>query len=318
MRRFRILALLTAVVLLTAVSASAQVMVVEDLEGPLPGPQDYPSGYSYSGGALGNLTLFETQITDQDAVSGVQSFQVTIDASNQVGEGSWGWYGGFGGFHGFFGEGFGFAEGQEGQNNPANYSMAFDLRVFGNNGDQAATPVGGAVGLYKSDYEAVYGIDVNNDGDLDDGFDIWNSTFTAAVTDNNWTHIVWNLASGTDPTTNESPVPTPVFDDASNIYFQIYFNNGGFGIDADNIIRVDNIGLEFVPSTALPGDFNGDGNVDGRDFLLWQRDTNIGNLTDWQSNYGTGGLAAIAVVPEPGSLLLTLLAAAMVGCRRLF
>lgn len=318
MRRFRVFPLLAVAFLLTAVAASAQVVTVEDLEGPLPGPQEYPGGYSYSGGALGDLTSFVTQITDQDAVSGVQSFQVSIDASNQVGEGSWGWYGGFGGFFGFYGEGFGFAEGQEGQNNPANYTMSFDLRVFGNNGDQSATPVGGAVGLYKGDYEAVYDVDVNNDGDKDDGFDIWNSTFTAAVSNNDWTHIVWNLASGTDPTTGDnSPVPTPVFDDASNISFQIYFNNGGFGIDGDNIIRVDNVGLEFVPSTVTPGDFDGDGNVDGRDFLLWQRDTNVGNLADWQNNYGGGGeLAAIAAVPEPGSLLLVCAAAMFAGCCR--
>jgi hypothetical protein len=35
-----------------------------------------------------------------------------------------------------------------------------------------------------------------------------------------------------------------------------------------------------------PGDFDGDGNVDGRDFLAWQRNPNIGNLADWQANYG--------------------------------
>ncbi len=42
------------------------------------------------------------------------------------------------------------------------------------------------------------------------------------------------------------------------------------------------------------GAYDGDGDVDGRDFLIWQRGTspsasgNVG-LATWQSNYGTGG-----------------------------
>jgi hypothetical protein len=55
----------------------------------------------------------------------------------------------------------------------------------------------------------------------------------------------------------------------------------------------------------LPGDFDFDGDVDGRDFLVWQRNTNVGDLADWQNNYGTGALTANSVaVPEPGSLIL--------------
>jgi hypothetical protein len=34
------------------------------------------------------------------------------------------------------------------------------------------------------------------------------------------------------------------------------------------------------------GDFDGDGDVDGRDFLLWQRNQSLGSLTDWQEQYG--------------------------------
>lgn len=52
-----------------------------------------------------------------------------------------------------------------------------------------------------------------------------------------------------------------------------------------------------------PGDFNGDGNVDGRDFLVWQRNTSVGNLSDWQTNYGTGSLGAITAVPEPSTII---------------
>ncbi len=52
-------------------------------------------------------------------------------------------------------------------------------------------------------------------------------------------------------------------------------------------------GEDFFAADALltvtlvtPGDFNLDGNVDGTDFLLWQRDPSIGDLADWQANYG--------------------------------
>lgn len=52
------------------------------------------------------------------------------------------------------------------------------------------------------------------------------------------------------------------------------------------------------------GDANGDGRSDGRDFLIWQRNFGVGNLTDWQTNYGTGELIADVVVPEPASITL--------------
>jgi hypothetical protein len=54
----------------------------------------------------------------------------------------------------------------------------------------------------------------------------------------------------------------------------------------------------------LPGDFNADGVVDGRDLLVWQRDPNVGDLADWQNNYGTSSLAASTAIPEPGCLTL--------------
>lgn len=68
---------------------------------------------------------------------------------------------------------------------------------------------------------------------------------------------------------------------------------------------VDDVEIEYFATAALPGDFNQDGNVDGRDFLLWQRDTSVGDLADWKANYGaTSGLAATSAMPEPGTLAL--------------
>jgi hypothetical protein len=73
----------------------------------------------------------------------------------------------------------------------------------------------------------------------------------------------------------------------------------------------------FIAGTVgTPGDFNGDGSVNGLDFLLWQRDTSIGNLADWQNNYGAGSLAAVSAVPEPAALALLALAIVPVACGR--
>ena len=64
----------------------------------------------------------------------------------------------------------------------------------------------------------------------------------------------------------------------------------------------------------LPGDFDNNNVVDGADFLLWQRDPNIGDLADWEANYGApGAVSAFAQVPEPASLLLMLLGMAQVS-----
>ena len=57
---------------------------------------------------------------------------------------------------------------------------------------------------------------------------------------------------------------------------------------------------------SLAGDFDGNGKVDGLDFLKWQsEDGSAAGLALWQANYGSHSLqaSAAAVVPEPGSLV---------------
>jgi hypothetical protein len=68
--------------------------------------------------------------------------------------------------------------------------------------------------------------------------------------------------------------------------------------------------------TTLPGDFDEDGDIDGRDFLAWQRNPSAGDLADWQANYGAGFLSASADEPEPGSLMILLLGTLLVKLRR--
>ena len=64
---------------------------------------------------------------------------------------------------------------------------------------------------------------------------------------------------------------------------------------------------EFIinPESTL-GDFDNDGDVDGADFLEWQRDMNVGSLSDWEGNFGATplGIATAAAVPEPGTCIL--------------
>ncbi len=80
-------------------------------------------------------------------------------------------------------------------------------------------------------------------------------------------------------------------------------------------------GLTALPSLQLvgiPGDADGDNDVDGLDFLLIQR-TDPSLIPIWEANYGTVGLSAsVSAVPEPGALALlgTGLAALLSGRRR--
>jgi beta-glucanase (GH16 family) len=72
----------------------------------------------------------------------------------------------------------------------------------------------------------------------------------------------------------------------------------------------DDNGAIWIDSTGLfleTGDFDLDNDVDGADFLAWQRDNSVGSLATWEANYGTAApLAASTAVPEPGTLLLLL------------
>ena len=118
----------------------------------------------------------------------------------------------------------------------------------------------------------------------------------------------------------------PSLGDAINILTA----TGGFINDFDSIIQPGGMpaGLLFqgsilgtiyqieVVAASAPGDFDNDGDVDGQDFLLWQRDPSVGNLADWQANYGAGSLVASVTVPEPGGLALILSLGAWVSRRR--
>jgi serralysin len=69
-----------------------------------------------------------------------------------------------------------------------------------------------------------------------------------------------------------------------------------------------------------PGDFNTDGDVDGADFLAWQRGESPDplsseDLTLWQENYGATAVANHSPVPEPSGLAHLALLAVVAGLR---
>ena len=76
-------------------------------------------------------------------------------------------------------------------------------------------------------------------------------------------------------------------------------------------------------SVIYPGDFDADGDVDGRDFLKWQRGISPtpfsqSDLTNWEANYGTVVplSATSAAVPEPTTSALALAALCLAISRR--
>lgn len=86
---------------------------------------------------------------------------------------------------------------------------------------------------------------------------------------------------------------------------------GRFGIltsDLPPTVAVDEwrFGTERSDVMVVPanGDFNGDGDIDGADFLVWQRDPGLGDLVDWETHYGSPLAATAAPIPEPSTMLL--------------
>jgi hypothetical protein len=127
------------------------------------------------------------------------------------------------------------------------------------------------------------------------------------------------LASGT-ATVNAGPIQDDItidltrlsdstLDANGTVTFRLSFTGGGgeSGAPANgHHLFLDNVGVTGLP-LGLPGDFDGDGDVDGADLLDWQRNHGTAaDLVAWQANYGATRLLVnpSAAVPEPGALVL--------------
>ena len=114
---------------------------------------------------------------------------------------------------------------------------------------------------------------------------------------NGFSNVAYNPVNGTG---------TLLMDDGLGMFTVTYDMNG--------------VTLRDFQDLATPGDFDRDGDVDGNDFLVWQRDPNVGNLTDWETNYGSPPLVAPSIaVPEPsttGALMLAFLGLSLRRCRQ--
>lgn len=81
------------------------------------------------------------------------------------------------------------------------------------------------------------------------------------------------------------------------------FNLDNTGASMDYFDQADVDAIAALVTTG-PGDFDGDGDVDGADFLGWQRSA-PSQIPVWQANYGVGALSAASAVPEPTAFVLT-------------
>jgi hypothetical protein len=88
-------------------------------------------------------------------------------------------------------------------------------------------------------------------------------------------------------------------------------------------VRISNVALApndflFVPAAAEDADFDGDGDVDGNDFLVWQRGLgsthDAADLALWQTQFGSTGLVTAA--PEPSTAVLAILVLGLASIKR--
>ena len=94
--------------------------------------------------------------------------------------------------------------------------------------------------------------------------------------------------------------------------------NNGTGANRRFDAMYDNFSIAEAPDPTLEGDYNGDGDVDAADYVLWRKDpAAFGGTPDgyntWRAHFGEPGgsgsaLGTSSAVPEPGTLFLTLVA----------
>lgn len=108
---------------------------------------------------------------------------------------------------------------------------------------------------------------------------------------------------------------TTTFDNLTPYELGQLFAGGERDFVFEFLLAGDSELLEGIVVFTLPGDFDGDEDVDGADFMAWQRGespnpNSAADLADWRENYGVSvlGGSSTAAVPEPSTMCLCLLA----------
>jgi formylglycine-generating enzyme required for sulfatase activity len=102
----------------------------------------------------------------------------------------------------------------------------------------------------------------------------------------------------------------------------------GLGFNSNGPVGAEYEGGGFRVATyevaaPLAGDFDVDGDVDGNDFLKWQRGESpnhgdAADLAEWRAHFGEGSFATAisAAVPEPATFVPLMSAAVLIGLQR--
>lgn len=153
---------------------------------------------------------------------------------------------------------------------------------------------------------------------------MWDQAPAAALFDTNWNLTVpgqkymdlmaeWN----TQLTTTVGPDGTINFDGFWGDY-EITIDGETFDLTLDK----GNFDYSLIIEESIAGDFDGDGDVDGRDFLAWQRGESLNpfsaeDLAEWHAAYNASSLqSSLLAVPETCSLGLLSLGLACAALRR--
>lgn len=122
---------------------------------------------------------------------------------------------------------------------------------------------------------------------------------------------------------NGGMFPVPQFDPSTEtldrVSFQAFNFFDGEGVPVtDKTIDFSIDKIYFEEPAGLTADFDNDGDVDGNDFLVWQRNNSVGSLSAWENEYGmtAGSVAAATAVPEPSAALLSAIIAVGLACGR--
>jgi hypothetical protein len=190
-----------------------------------------------------------------------------------------------------------------------------DVNVWNDN-DPVAILTGAATHRVRMTYNGtahtiIYAIDVNYAGGA------FAADYTAPSIDLNTVNCPEGCGGGTDASLYDPDLGWPL--EPSKIYF-----GGDDGVNFKD--------FSVTVGTSANANFNGDTNIDGADFLIWQRGVGLnagatlgqgdadgngavngGDLTIWKNQFGTTpGVGAASAAPEPAAGVIAAMATA--GC----